>query len=192
MRREIAVTKFHRLLNAGPVVLVTTAVKGKQNVAPVAWVTPLSMRPPLVGICLWPGTFTHELVKRGGEFALNVPSLDLVKPVDYCGSVSGRDVSDKFATAGFTLTEGKAVEAPLIEECIAHLECGLITAQDFGDHTLFVGEVLAAWADSEAFDDEAWKLETVETKPLHYLGGHFYGAIESRVEVEAPETEEEE
>ena len=186
MRREIPVTKAHRLLNPGPTALITASAKGRFNVAPAAWITPLSSRPPLVGVCLWPGTFTHEIISRSGEFVLNVPSIDLVKPVNYCGSVSGHDVEDKFSAAGLTLAEAKTVGAPLIAECIGHLECGLINAYDIGDHTLFVGEVLVAWADSEAFDDEVWRLETPETRPLHHLGGRFYGAIESRVEVEAP------
>lgn len=181
MREEIPVHLAHRLLNNGPVVLVTAAAKGREDVSTVAWAMPVSYNPPLVAIAVHPSRFIHELIKRSEEFVINIPSYDIAKQVAHCGDISGRD-TDKFREAGFTLTSAKTVGAPLIEQCIGHLECGLIATLEPGDHTIFVGLVSAAWAKKEAFQD-VWKLEGLETKPLHYLGGDYYAVLEKKLNI---------
>jgi len=182
MKRDVPMSKTHRLINDGPVVLVTAAYKGRMNLMTAAWTTPISSRPKLVGVAIHPGRFTHDLIKRSGEFALNIPGRPLAEKVRLCGSVSGENVEDKFELAGLTPVEAKHVRAPLIEECLGHLECAVVDAIELGDHTLFVGEVVAAQAEEEAFDDY-WLLEDEDTKPLHHLGGNFYGVLGKRIEV---------
>jgi flavin reductase (DIM6/NTAB) family NADH-FMN oxidoreductase RutF len=188
---QIDLSKFHRLLNAGPVVLVTAQAKGRFNIHAAPWATPLSMRPPLVGVAVPPPRLTHDLVKRGGEFVLNVPSYDLLRQVQQIAAVSGHDV-DKLKATGLHLAEPKVVAVPLLAECIGHLECGLLDAYEIGDHTLFVGEVLAAWVERDAFE-EFWLLRDRDLKPLHHLGGPRYAVLEAPFvpgqERESPEDE---
>jgi flavin reductase (DIM6/NTAB) family NADH-FMN oxidoreductase RutF len=181
MKVEIPISKANRLINSGPVVLVTASYKDRANVMTAAWTTPISLKPMLVGVSIHPARFTHDLVKRSGEFALNVPGRPLAEKVKLCGTLSGRDV-DKFKEVGLTMFEAKYIRAPLIEECIGNLECAVVEAIPLGDHTLFVGEVVAAWVEEDAFD-EAWKLEAEEAKPLHHLGGDYYGVLEERIEI---------
>jgi len=188
MKKDVPISKAHRLINDGPVVLVTAAYKGRMNVMAAAWTTPISSRPPLVGVAIHLGRFTHDLIKRSGEFALNIPGRPLADKVRLCGSVSGEDVEDKFKLAGLTPVEAKYISAPLIEECLGHLECAVVEAIELGDHTLFVGEVVAAQAEEEAFDGY-WRLEDEEAKPLHHLGGDFYAVLEKRIEVKEREEE---
>ena len=180
MKVEIPLTQATRLINPGPVVLVTARYKDAVNVMAAAWTTPISHVPPLVGVSISPRRFTHDLVRRSGEFVLNVPGRNLLEQVELCGSLSGRDV-DKFKEAHLTPVEAKEVHAPLIEECLGHLECAVVEAIDLGDHTLFVGQVVAAWAEEEAFDG-TWLLEDEEAKPLHHLGEAYFGVLEERLE----------
>jgi flavin reductase (DIM6/NTAB) family NADH-FMN oxidoreductase RutF len=75
------------------------------------------------------------------------------------------------------------VEAPLIEECIGHLECRVWQVADAGDHTLFMGSVLTAWVE-EALFDERWKIEEDVVEGLHHLGGRHFAVSSRRISVE--------
>lgn len=170
MKKEVPLEKAHRLLNIGCVLLVTSAYRDRSNVMALAWQTPLSGRPPLVGIAVAFPHFTGELINKSLEFALNIPGADLLEQVNRCGKISGREV-DKFKETGLTPVTAHKVRAPLIEECLGHLECGVVQRYKVGDHFFFVGEVLAASAEEELFTADCWK-EGVEL--LHHLGGKQY------------------
>ncbi len=172
---EIAPAQALRLINAGGVVLVTSRYKDRENVMSASWNTPLSFSPPLVGIAIHPARFTHDLIKKSEQFALNIPTVSLLKAVEICGTYSGRDV-DKFAKANLTPVDALEIDVPLIEECIGHIECVLTDAFTTGDHTFFVGQVVAASVAEEAFD-KVWKLEIEDLKPLHHLGGDYYAVL---------------
>jgi flavin reductase (DIM6/NTAB) family NADH-FMN oxidoreductase RutF len=182
---EVPLDKVHRLISSGAVVLVTAEYKGRANVMAAAWVTPISHKPPLVALAIHPERYTHELIKRSGAFILNVPGRPLLEQVYKCGTLSGADVEDKFVAAGLTRGAGQQVDAPWVEECLAHLECGVVTAYETGDHTLFIGEVQGAWAEEEAFA-ETWTLADEEVKPLHQLGGSLFAILAEPLEAAPP------
>lgn len=186
-KEQIDVDKANRLLNAGPIVLVTAQAKGRFNIHASPWAIPLSLRPPLVGVAIPPSRLTHDLIRRSGEFVLNVPGEGLAKQVRQISAVSGHDV-DKLKVTGLHPAEPKIVGVPLLEECLGHIECGLTQAHELGDHVLFVGEVLAVWVEQGVFG-EVWLLPEREAKPLHHLGGPFYAVLETsfRIENKAPE-----
>jgi len=192
MRKTLDEMEARRLLTGGPVVLVTTSWHAKANVMPVAYAVPLSFKPPLVGIAVHPSRHTHDMIRFSEEFAINVPGRSLIHHVQYLGSVSGQEV-DKFELTKLPTLKARKVGAPLIEGCIGYIECGLEDALRIGDHTLFVGRVVAASADDEAFK-ETWLLADDDYKPLHYLGLSRYAilgeTLEARVPQPAEETEE--
>src|SRR5687768_3013994 len=97
------------------------------------WLLPLSFDPVYVGVAIHPSRLTHEFVSKTEVFALNIPPADLMTAVHTCGMTSGRE-GDKFAATGLTPTDATAIEAPLVAECVAHLECGLVDRQSIGDH----------------------------------------------------------
>jgi flavin reductase (DIM6/NTAB) family NADH-FMN oxidoreductase RutF len=181
MKVEVPLSRARRLINPGPVVLVTAKYKGTVNVMTAAWTTPISGDPPLVGVAINHGSFTHDLIAKSEQFALNVPGRGLAEKVKLCGTLSGRDV-DKFEEASLMPLTAREVEAPLVEECLGHLECAVVEAHSLGDHTLFVGQVVAAWAEEGAFE-ETWLLGDEEARPLHHLGGTYYGVLEKRIKV---------
>ncbi len=188
MRRPVPETEARRLLSGGPVTLVTSRYHGKDNVMPAAFVTPLSMEPPLVGVAMNPNHHSYDMLRYTEQFALSIPGRRLLHHVQYLGSVSGRDV-DKFELTKLPTFKALRVEAPLIEGCVAHIECGLVDAFRTGDHVLLVGQVLAASAVAEAFD-KTWLLEDDDEKPLHHLGANRYALLGQRMEARIPKPEE--
>jgi flavin reductase (DIM6/NTAB) family NADH-FMN oxidoreductase RutF len=156
---------------------------------PVAYAMPLSFQPPLVGIAVHPSRHTHDMIRFSEEFAINVPSRSLIHHVQYLGSVSGKEL-DKFELTKLPTFKARKVEAPLIEGCVGYIECGLEDALRIGDHTLFVGRVVAASVDDEAFD-ETWLLADDDHKPLHYLGLNRYAILGEKLEARVPQPAEE-
>lgn len=189
-RQTLPETEARRLLNGGVVTLVTTSWHGGENIAPVIWHTPLSVVPPLVGIAVHPSRHTHDMIRFSENFVLNIPTPQLMRHVHYAGLVSGADTAKMEALRIPTL-KASVVQSPLLQFCIGWIECGLEDAIRVGDHTLFVGRVVAVSVDDEAFDG-LWKLEGAEEqRPLHYVGGPYYAALGPRVEaqLEREETE---
>jgi len=129
-----------------------------------------------VAICVGKKRYSHALISETREFVVNIPPAELVEAVHYCGTVSGRDVPDKIARAGLTAKPAKVVKPPIIEECVAHLECKVTQVVDCGSHDIFVGEVVAAYADPRAFKEGLWDLDVV--RPLLHAGGDVYSRPE--------------
>ncbi len=189
MRKTLDELEARRLLTAGPVLLVTTVWHAKANVMPVAYAMPLSFTPPLVGIAVHPSRHTHDMIRFSEEFAINVPGRSLLHHIQYLGSVSGNEL-DKLELTKLPTIRARKVEAPLIEGCVGYIECGLEDALRFGDHTLFVGRVVAASMDDEAFD-QTWLLADDDYKPLHYLGLNRYAILGNTMEARVPKPAEE-
>ena len=185
MRQSISELDARRLLGGGPVVLVSTAWRGNHNVMPAVYVTPLSFNPPLIGLAVHPSRHTHDMIKYSEEFALNIPSLELLHHCQYLGSVSGRDLN-KLELTKLPVFSARKVDAPLLEGCIGYIECGVHDAMTAGDHTLFIGKVVAAQVEKDAFD-ETWLLRDDELKPLSYLGKNFYSLPGEILEARIPE-----
>ncbi|KPL17900.1 MAG: hypothetical protein AMJ92_10515 [candidate division Zixibacteria bacterium SM23_81] len=173
-KKAISPDKGNRLINDGCTILVTAQLGEKSNIITLAWQTPVSSSPPMAAISVAPSRYSHQLIATSGEFVINVPPLSLLKAVVYCGSVSGRD-EDKFQGAGLTAESAAVVSVPLIAECIGHLECQVSQRISAGDHTLFVGQVVAASAAEDLFE-EVWQVEDERAKTIHHLGGSFFAA----------------
>lgn len=188
MRRSLDPLDALRLLGGGPVVLVTSRWRDQTNVMPAIWSTPLSRTPPLVGVAVNPSRHTHDMIRFAEEFALNFPGPELMNHSHYFGLVSGREV-EKLDLAKLPTFKASKVDAPLIEGCLAYIECGLEDALRLGDHTLFVGRVLAVQAEPEAFD-ETWLLGERDWRPLHYLGLDRYAVLGERLQAELRTTDE--
>ena len=189
MRQSIAELDARRLLGGGPVVLVSTSWRGNHNVMPAAFVTPLSFDPPLVGLAVHPSRHTHDMIKYSEEFALNIPSRELLHHCQYLGSVSGRDLS-KLELTKLPVFSARKVAAPLLEGCVGFIECGVHDAMTTGDHTLFIGKVVAAQVEKEAFG-ETWLLNDDELKPLNYLGQNLYSLLGEPLAARIPKTGDE-
>lgn len=125
------------------VALITSADNKKKNVMTAEWFMRTSFNPPLVAISIGKTRYSHGLIKNQGEFVLAFPNSRMVKDMLICGTKSGRD-TDKFEETNLVPKEGAVVKAPLIENCVLNLECKIINSLETGDHTIFVGEIVAA------------------------------------------------
>ena len=174
-RRLYDPTDARRLLNPGPVSIVTASWRGEANAAPVAWTVPLSMSPPMVGVVLHPIRHTADMIRFSEEFALNIPGPELLRETAFFGNSSGADENKVEGSKLGTFTALR-VDAPLLDGSLAWIECGLRDVIPTGDHILFVAEVVAVQALEEAYA-ERWLLEDRTFSPLTFLGGSWYAQV---------------
>ena len=146
-KRAYPLSKAYGLLEPGPVVLVTTARKGRSNIMTMSWHTMMEFEPPLVGCVISGRNASFDKLKATKECVINIPTQEWAKQVVGVGNCSGRTV-DKFAKFGLTPVAASAVQAPLIEECYASLECRVADTRLVNRYNFFILEVVQAWVDT--------------------------------------------
>ncbi|MFB0566133.1 MAG: flavin reductase family protein [Candidatus Aminicenantaceae bacterium] len=154
----------------------TVAIVGAQggkriNYLACAWHTALSFEPPLFGVLISKKRLTHQIISEAGEFTTNFISFDKVKLSAQMGRKSGHDM-DKIMEFQVKLSPSAVIKSPIINEAYVCFECKVADIRTYGDHDLFVGEVLAVHED-ECFNKDG-VLDTVKINPLLYLGNDFY------------------
>ena len=170
----IELTSAYRLLHPMHTVLVScVGKKGKPNIMPLAWAMPTSHSPPLVAISISPKRYSHALIEKTEEFVINIPTVKIISETLACGKTSGRD-HDKFEETGLTPTPAKKVKTPIIKECLAHLECKLHNQFKTGDHTVFIGEIVEAYANKGVFTD---KYDMSKAQMLYHLSGNTFATL---------------
>lgn len=181
MRVPVELRRAYRLLNHGPVVLVTASANGRTNVMPAAWVMPVDLAPPLVAAVIAEDSFTRELVDASGELALSIPPASMLDAVYAAGETSGRE-GDKWARIGLTPVHASRVAAPLVEGCLGWLECKVVDRSLAERFDLLVCEAVAAWADDEVFRDGEWRFGDGDRRSVHHVAaGRFFVTGDARV-----------
>ncbi len=175
MRAPVALEHAYRLVNHGPVTLVSAAHGAAGNLMTVAWCMPLDYTPPKLALVLSHDSHTRALVEASGELVVQVPPRRMLDVVDAVGNCSGAQV-DKWQRFGVARAKGAKVAAPLVEGCTAWLECRVLPKPELAEELdLFVVEVLAAWADDDAFKDGRWREDLPEPlRALHHMAGGSY------------------
>jgi len=144
--RSFPLAHVYRLLEPGPVVLLTTARRGKPNLMAMSWHTMMEFEPPLVGCVISDRDYTYSVLKATRECVIAIPTVEIAPQVVGCGNTTGRKV-DKFARFGLTPLAASRVAAPLVAECYANLECRLEDARMANKYCFFVLRVVKAWID---------------------------------------------
>jgi flavin reductase (DIM6/NTAB) family NADH-FMN oxidoreductase RutF len=148
-KRSLPLAKVYSLIEPGPLVLLSTAHEGEANVMAMSWHSMLEFEPPLIGCVVSNRNHSFGLLRGSRECVLNIPSVEIVEQVVGCGNVSGAKV-DKFKRFGLTPRAAALVQAPLIEECFANLECRVVDTGMVEKYSMFVLQVVKAWVDSPA------------------------------------------
>lgn len=143
-KRSYPLSKVYGLLEPGPVVLITTSHKGVHNIMTQSWHTMMEFEPPLVGCVISGRNHSFDALKATRECVINIPTVELAKQVVLAGNSSGRKV-DKFARTGLTPLPASLVQAPLIAECYANLECRVADTRLVNSYNFFIIEVVKAW-----------------------------------------------
>lgn len=145
-RKSFPLSRVYGLLEPGPVVLLTTASQRKANIMTMSWYTMMEFEPPIVGCVVSNRNYTFKILKATKGCVINVPTLELAEKVVGCGNTSGRKI-DKFEVFGLTQVSASSVNAPLIGECYANLECKVVDEKMIAKYNFFILEVLKAWID---------------------------------------------
>ncbi|EER59870.1 flavin reductase domain protein FMN-binding [Acidovorax delafieldii 2AN] len=175
----VPLDKAYRLLNHGPTVLVSARHGGVDNVMAAAWACALDFAPPKVTVVLDKATRTRELVEASGFFALQLPTVPMAALTVALGNDSAKATPDKLQRHGVALFEAPGhPNTRLVQGCAAWLLCHVIPEpHNQQAYDLFIGEVVAAWADERVFRNGHWEFDTApdELRTLHYVaGGQFY------------------
>ena len=157
------VDRVRHFLEAGPTVLISSAWRNRRNIMAHGWLTVMELSPSLVGAMISAGNHSFEMIRASEECVINIPGAALVDEVARIGNSTGAEI-DKFAEFGLTPEAADCVEAPLIAECFASLECHLHDHRLVDDYNFFIFEVVKAHVAEHA---EAFEM-------LHYRGdGEF-------------------
>ena len=141
---------------------------GKADACTLAFYSPISHVPPcvVIGINATQKRKTLKSILSSGAFTIGYPSTDQVKEADYIGVDSGYD-TDKLANAGYTVTEGQAVHAPVIDQMKLSLECKVVHTVTVGSHMQIIGEIKNILADEDILDEKG-RVILEKLKPLMY------------------------
>jgi flavin reductase (DIM6/NTAB) family NADH-FMN oxidoreductase RutF len=178
-KNSLPVEEVRRYLEPGPVVLVSSAWKGRRNIMTMGWHTVMEFSPSLVGGVISAANHSFELVRRSRECVINLPTTALTDEVVGIGNTSGAEI-DKFDHFGLTADPAKDVKAPLIRECHANFECRLVDDSLVDKYNFFIWEVVQAQA----------AVSPKYPQTLHYTGDGVFrvsGRIISRRRLFRPE-----
>jgi flavin reductase (DIM6/NTAB) family NADH-FMN oxidoreductase RutF len=144
LMRQMKLNKAFTLMESGPVVLVTTHDGKKDNIMTISWTMVLDFTPVFA---ITTGAWNHSFaaLRKSRECVIAIPTVDLLDKVVGIGMCSGAD-TDKFARFKLTPTPAKFVRPPLIEECLANIECKVIDI--VRKHNIVVLEAVAAYLDT--------------------------------------------
>jgi flavin reductase (DIM6/NTAB) family NADH-FMN oxidoreductase RutF len=183
----VELEKAYRLLNHGPTVLVSAAHGGVTDVMAAAWSCALDFMPPKITVVLDKATSTRGLVEQSGHFAIQVPNMAQIELTHAVGSMSLADVPDKLAKCGVELFHAEGHETPLVVGCSGWLICTVVPEpRNQQTYDLFIGEVVAAYADARVFRNGHWEFASAGPawRSLHYIAGGTFYAIGEKVVVE--------
>ncbi|MHA1977298.1 MAG: flavin reductase family protein [Candidatus Hodarchaeales archaeon] len=161
----------YRFLYPRFTVIVSSGTLSNPNALAIAWSTPLSVDPPLIGILIANRRYSHEIIKKEKCFVVNIPDFTLVEETHYIGRISGREEPDKIEKAGFTLEASKKISAPCIRECKINLGCILKDIISTGDHDMFIGEIIEIAVESNIRDE--WSFDPSEFQAVYWRQSKF-------------------
>ena len=157
-----------------PAVLVSVgATEDEYNLFTVAWTGTVCTNPPMCYISVRPERHSYEILKRTGEFVINLTTARLARATDWCGVRSGRDY-DKFKEMGLTPVAAAVVNAPVVEESPVAIECKVRQVIPLGSHDMFIGEVVNVAVDEQYIDPATGKLDIEKMHLLTYAHGAYF------------------
>ena len=157
-----------------PVVMVSCAdSEGRSDIVTVAWTGTICTNPPMVYISLRPSRYSYDIIKKSGEFVINLTNERLAKIADECGVKSGRDV-DKWKLLKIEQLPSKVVAASSIKESPVCIECKVENILELGSHHMFTAKVVAVNVDAK-YMDEKNKFDLTKADMVVYNHGEYIG-----------------
>ena len=165
--------KAGNMLYPLPAVMVSVSDgEGNDNIITVAWAGTVCTNPPMVSISVRPSRFSYDMLRKTGEFVINLTTEKLAYATDYCGVRSGRDV-DKFQEMHLTPQPSEKVKAPGIAESPVNIECRVTQVLELGTHDMFLAEVVAVRVDDD-YMDEKGRFDLNAADLVTYSHGEYF------------------
>ena len=155
-----------------PAVLVSCgATPEEYNLLTVAWTGTVCTNPPMCSISVRPERHSYGIIRRTGEFVINLTTRRLARATDWCGVRSGRD---KFREMGLTPVASETVAAPLLAESPVNIECRVRQVVPLGSHDLFIAEVVGVQVDEALIDPATGRFCLERADPIVYSHGEYF------------------
>lgn len=157
-----------------PAVMVSCGQNEEEyNIITIAWTGTISSDPPMCFISVRPQRHSYEIIKRTGEFVINLTTLELAMATDWCGVRSGKKYN-KFREMNLTPEKAEFVSAPLIKESPVNIECKVTEIKPLGVHHMFMANVLAIHGDEKYMKKETGAFQFDKAQPICYSHGKYY------------------
>lgn len=157
-----------------PAVLVSCGGDEQEyNLFTVAWTGTVCTNPPMCYISVRPERHSYQIIKRTGEFVINLTTASLARATDWCGVRSGRDY-DKFSQMGLKAERAAVVSAPVVAESPVAIECRVRQVIELGSHDMFLADVVNVLVDEEYINPDTGKLELERADMIAYSHGEYF------------------
>ena len=157
-----------------PAVLISCGGSPEEyNLLTISWVGTICTNPPMCYISVRPERHSYDIIKKNGEFVINLTNEEMAYATDWCGVKSGKD-HNKFAEMNLTPAKSEFITAPIIKESPLSIECRVKEIVKLGSHDMFIAEVLNVQADSRYINAETGEFKLSEAKLIAYSHGHYY------------------
>lgn len=155
-----------------PPILVTCGTVDKPNAITVAWTGTINTKPAKTYISVRPERYSYDIIKKSGEFVINLPTKSIIKAIDYCGCVSGAK-EDKLAKCRLTVSKGEKVSAPILDQSPVNIECKVTDILPQGTHDMFIAEVVGVNVNEELLDRKG-RLALEKAGLVAYAHGQYF------------------
>lgn len=179
-KNPVPPSKAYRLLNPGPVVLVSVGDGERDNLFALTWNMPIRKDPGMVAVLVGKRHHSYAFIERTGELGINIPDASLADAVLGCGTITGARGVDKFERFALRRQAAQKIRAPLVAQALANLECRVVHVADMGTSALLVAQVLAAQACARRCPGGDWCFEG-DLQLIHHLGGKRFGVTERMI-----------
>jgi flavin reductase (DIM6/NTAB) family NADH-FMN oxidoreductase RutF len=157
--KNYPVHKVYRLMEPSPIVLVTTHYRGKPNIMTMGFHMMIQHDPPLIGAVIGPWDYSFKALRSTRECVIAIPAADLAQKVVDIGNCSGQD-TDKFKKFRLTPLPSGKINAPLVQQCVANIECKVADTRLVNRYSLFILKAVSAWVNPDR----------KEQRTLHHQG----------------------
>ena len=160
------------MLSPVPPTMVTCSDGEHDNVFTVAWTGITNTIPPKTYISVRPSRHSYEMIKKSGEFAINLTTEELVRAADFCGVHTGAKI-DKFERCCLEKESASEIGCPILAKSPLVLECRVSDVIPLGSHDMFLADIVAIDVD-ESLVDANGKLHLERAKLVAYAHGDYF------------------
>ena len=155
-----------------PPAMISCGTMEESNIITVAWTGILGTVPPKTYISVRPSRFSYDIIKKSGEFAINLTTKELVRAADFCGVHTGAKIN-KFERCRLSTEQASEIGCPILSDSPVTLECRVTDVIPLGSHDMFLADIVAVDVE-ESLIDESGKLHLDRAGLAAFAHGEYY------------------